>query len=227
MGSPVTLANLRQISLVKADMEKSQFISTANLNLLVNLSIKGMYDLLVKANQDFYTKKATGTYLTTDGINDTFALPDDFYRLVGIDYPLGNPTNRKVPMMKYTSIDRNKYINNSIVIRYRILGNNIRFNPIPGAMKMDFWYIPVFADLTSDSSTFDGVNGWEDLITTDVAIRLLTKEETDTTPLQLEKKALIERIQSMAGTRDEAMPEKVQDVSGFMLPYRYYMGDEG
>ena len=46
------------------------------------------------------------------------------------------------------------------------------------------WYLPVATDLSADSSTFDGVSGWEDYVTWDVVSRLATKD-ADTVAFQL------------------------------------------
>jgi len=40
------------------------------------------------------------------------------------------------------------------------------------------WYLPVLADLSSGSDTFDGVAGWEDFIVWDVVCRMLMRDVT-------------------------------------------------
>src|SRR5678810_1497648 len=39
------------------------------------------------------------------------------------------------------------------------------------------WYLPVVADLASDSDEFDGVAGWEEYIVWDVVCRLLNRDQ--------------------------------------------------
>ena len=39
------------------------------------------------------------------------------------------------------------------------------------------WYLPVLADLTSDSDTFNGVAGWEEFIVWDVVTKLIVRDQ--------------------------------------------------
>ena len=66
--------------------------------------------------------------------------------------------------------------------------------------------------LVYDTDTFDGVNGWEEYIVVDVAIKALTKEESPTQELEAAKMALLKRIESSAPNRDAGMSGRVTDV---------------
>jgi hypothetical protein len=61
-------------------------------------------------------------------------------------------------------------------------------------------------------SVFDGVNGFEEYIVTDAAVRMLAKEESDTTELKQERAKVEEDLRMLAENRDAAFPGEVQDV---------------
>ena len=57
----------------------------------------------------------------------------------------------------------------------------------------------------------DGIGGWLEYVITDVAIKMLQKEESDVSVLMAQKQALIKRIQEMATNRDAGAPSTVRD----------------
>lgn len=58
----------------------------------------------------------------------------------------------------------------------------------------------------------DGISGWLEYVVTDAAIKMMQKEESDTSTLQLQKAALIRRIESAAENRDAGSPATIADV---------------
>jgi len=74
----------------------------------------------------------------------------------------------------------------------------------------------------SYTQTMDWVNGWEEYIIVDAAIKILGKEESDATVMGGRKAALLGRIQSIAENRDQGAPGKTVDVQG-----NYLWGGDG
>jgi hypothetical protein len=64
-------------------------------------------------------------------------------------------------------------------------------------------------DLTSTS-----ISGWLEYVITDVAIKILQKEESDVSVLMAQKMALKQRIQEAASNRDAGRPDSISDVRG-------------
>lgn len=58
----------------------------------------------------------------------------------------------------------------------------------------------------------DGISGWLEYVVTDAAIKMMQKEESDTSTLQFQKAALIRRIESAAENRDAGSPATIADV---------------
>jgi hypothetical protein len=219
MAANVTLLELRTQVRDRADMKYTTYCTDTEINGYINSAIQELYDKLVEATDDYYVTSAT---ITTDGINDTFDLPTDFYKLNGVDYSLNGILQ---PMEKFVFEDRHKYIYNTNLVRYRLRSNKIMFKPTPSAQTMTIWYTPVFAKLVNDTDEFDGINGWEDFVVCDATMKCLMKEESDVTMLLAEKKGIEDRIDAMKKARDQGRPDRVTDTTGLRVP-TLFLGDE-
>lgn len=211
-----TLLQLRTEARQRADMENDDsFITDTEATRFINQSIKRLYDLLL-TNQggDYYV--ASNTFSTVGG-TDTYALPAGFYRLLGIDVNFGGP--RPVPLKPFMFHERNDYRYNTgwnyyEAVRYRILGSNIQFIPIPGGVfSVTLWYIPTFTDLVADGDLFDGFNGWEEWVVVDSAIKMQEKEENVQPELVARLAGLTAQIEALAEGRDHGFPQRVIDTS--------------
>jgi len=69
----------------------------------------------------------------------------------------------------------------------------------------------------SYTDTMDWINGWEEYIIVDAAIKILGKEESDATVMGARKAALLGRIQSIAENRDQGAAARTVDVMGNYL----------
>lgn len=224
----ITLGELKQKSRERADMVNSQFVKNSELVGLINDSITDLYDLLVDTYEDYYIKEQS---LTTVFGQDTYSLPDDFYKMRGVDYFLSPTEFLSVRPFQFT--ERNIF-NRSLVyessynaesrLRYRIVGNNIKFIPVPDVQKeIKFWYVPVSENLIDDIDTFDGINGYEELVIVDVAIKMLAKEESDTTQLERRYARLWKRVTDSAANRDAGESSRVSDVGNRSLRFYGYL----
>jgi hypothetical protein len=69
------------------------------------------------------------------------------------------------------------------------------------------------SDMVVESSVVaDGVSGWLEYVVCDAAIKMMQKEESDTSVLQLQKAALIKRVEAAAENRDAGSPATIADV---------------
>lgn len=213
-----TLEALRQAVRRRADMVNNNFITDDELTEYINGSYAELYDLLVQKYGDNYFVQNPAT-ITTDGTSDQYALPDDFFKLLGVDLQLGGTADSFVTIRPFNFADRNRYsvpnfqtfygVTN---LRYRINGGQIWFTPRPAAgQNMRLWYIPRFSALVNNEDIVDGVSGWEEYIVVDAAIKCLAKEESDASIYMAQKGALIQRIEAAAENRDAGSPATVVD----------------
>jgi hypothetical protein len=221
MASVVTLESLRDQSKQRSDMVNSNFITTAEWNLMINASAAALYDKLVAVAEDYYTEDSDIVY---SDATSYLTLPADFYKLVAIDYQINGSW---APMQKYMFQNRWQYLNGqqamSGIARYRLVGSRVKFDPKPSSQTVKLWYIPAFTKLVDDDDELDGVNGWEEYVIVDCAIKARIKEESDTVELEREFARIEARINAMAKDRDQGQPEKVTDVTQPILyPFNTY-----
>lgn len=212
----VTLAKIRERVRARADMKNSEFVEDSELNEYINASYQELYDILVGSFEDYYTLPPVSFSISS---GDYFELPENFYKLRGVDCALDNNnfytmspfdfnrrnrTGQSLSRLEYIQYDKN----------YRIIGNRLYITPAERAQgNYRIWYIPQASTLTSDSSTLDGINGWEEYVVVDAARKCLDKEETDTSSLIREKEMLRQRITAASARRDAGAPKTISDVS--------------
>lgn len=195
------------------------FVSEPELISYINQSYFELYDLIVAAfGNNYYV--ASPYQFTTDGVNEMFALPADFYKLLGVDLSLtGGTPGSWLTVRGFEFNDRNRYsvpnfqafygVTN---LRFRLNGNSLWLTPTPSSGQvMQLWYIPRLTTLAALADTADGISGWTEYIIVDGAIKCLQKEESDVSILLAQKQALIQRIEAMAENRNAGPPPKVVD----------------
>jgi hypothetical protein len=190
MARTVTLATLRQKAQQRADMENSTFLSASEWNGLISDSASELYDILVTVYEDYF--QSSYAFTTASGTS-SYPLPADFYKLLGLDQQAG--TNQSVTCEPFEFAERNHYQ------LYNAAGT-----------QFTLYYIPACPVLASDSDTFDGVNGWDEYIVIDAAIKAKVKEESDISELMAAKSAIMKRIEDSAPNRDAGMGGRVVDV---------------
>ncbi len=313
----MNLEQLRVACRQRADMVNSTFITDAELNSYINASYFELYDLLVqKYGNDYYVQEY---YFNLVGNQSRYDLPEDFFKLLGVDLSIGSGPDGWVSLRPFTLAERNRYSTANVQtwigvtnLRYRLSGNKLWFTPSPQTgQEIRLWYIPRLAELvdvttltvaaqpvagdyitigatvltagtqwsiganptltatsitsaintaaiddvtatqngttitltqagtstlalsvgnnvpTPGSSTrlqlsassvgpgslvADGVSGWLEYVVTDAAIKMLQKEESDTSVLQLQKAALIKRVEAAGENRDAGSPATIADV---------------
>jgi hypothetical protein len=220
MSSLVTLANLTEYAKDRADMQNSNNITAAQWTRYINSAAKELYDILISKGLDYVTTKYT---LSVDGSTDTWALPTNFYKLVGVKYTIGG---RLLPMFSFNLFESTRYQYNSQILFYRLIGlKNIVFSPTPRAQDIIIYYAPTLTALSSPTDTLDGVNGWEEYVVVRAARWALQKEESDTSAVDGDLQFLKQRIEEMAENRDQGLPGRVTDVNDINYIYNFDPGE--
>ena len=212
----ITLSDLRLRARQKADRENSNFVEDEELNFMINQSIAELHDILVMANAADYAIEEYEFTTTTD--TSEYALPDDFYKLKGVDAKVTDAGNW-LSLRPFNFNERNRTLDaawgilNVPAVRYRLLGTNVKFSPTPDAnVTMKLWYTPKATVLVDDADTLDDINGFSEYVIVDAAIKYLMKEESDVSGLMQQKEALKRRIEVMANNRDEGHAQTVSDI---------------
>lgn len=217
----VTLADLKQRVRERSDKLDSQFITDSELTYYINASIASLHDMLVQSyGEDYYVKEVSWNtvqnqqqYNISDIVTD-----EDFYKLRGLDAKLNG--SEFFTLQQFNFNERNRFQNFGIWdylgitnVRFRIVGNQIFLTPPPDqATEMRLWYIPKAVELVNDTDTFDDINQYTEFVIVEAAIRVLDKEESDTSVLQAQRAVLEKRIVEASKNRNAADPESVSDI---------------
>jgi len=185
-------------------MENSSFISDSEWYQYIDASYGELYDLLVRAQPDFYTKEATIVGVT--GTSD-YAAPSDHYGTVGIDYIDGD--NRR-ELRHISGVERNAFDygsgNGPSQGYHFVYGSDstvlVRLLPSPTTGETyRHRYIKNPSEDNGGTRTIDGISGWEEYIVLDVAIKAMTKEESPTGALEKQLERMTARLEIMAENR--------------------------
>jgi hypothetical protein len=223
VSTSMTLLQLRTAARQRADQENASgdysdaFIKDSELTSYINQSAFELYDLLITLyGNDYFL---TGPYtINSDGVNDSFALPSDFYKAVSVS--ARNSSSAMIPLRQASFSQMMSLQGTNDVstlglmhIVYRLRSDKLWFAPKPqNGQSFYLYYIPRLQTLSADSDTFDGISGWTEYIIVDAAIKCMQKEESDVSVLLLQKEALLKRIASSAENRDAAAPSTISDV---------------
>jgi hypothetical protein len=240
MGGEMSLAELSLRCKQRADRENSDFVGAAELTSYINQSQYELYDLLITVYEDYYKAPAAifysaggnqqiypmpnGVLTFIDSSGNSF-VPAPCYKMLGLDLGLNAGNNGWVTVDKYNFIDRNRffYPNSASTIygvfntQYRWMGENLELIPVPSANQpFRIQYIPKLkALLLPQDTTTTSISGWLEYVITDVAIKILQKEESDVSALAAQKIALKQRIEQSAPNRDTGRPDTISDVRGW------------
>lgn len=227
MSTTMTLSDLMIAVRQRSDMTPASYTPTLAGNLLfvtdaelisyINQSYFELYDLMISSYGANYFVKNPPYSFVTDGTNDQFALPTDFYKLLGSDLQLA--VNAYVNIEQFEFVERNRFTAPNLQaflgrtnLRYRLNGSNLWLTPLPaGGQTIRIWYVPRLTQLTALSDTADGISGWTEYVIIDAAIKCMQKEESDCSLLVGQKQVITVRIQAMSDSRNASAPPKVGD----------------
>lgn len=212
----VTLLELKTRARERSDMETSDFVTDSELTGYINSSLAELYDLLVSAYGEDYFLADPFAITTSNNISD-YALPDDFYKLKGVDAKINGSDWYSVRPFNFNERNRNQDVTWGLIggpnVRYRIMGSKIKLSPLPnGAYPLQLWYVPSAPVLAVDADEFNDVNGFSEYVIVDAAIKMLQKEESDVSVLMAQKMTLKRRLEEMSLNRDAGQPESVSDI---------------
>jgi hypothetical protein len=220
-----------------ADIENADnFITDSELNRYINMGLSELWDLLIEAmGHEFYLAVSTLSCSSANGNgNGKYSIPCDVVVMRRVEVVGDNNYRyeaRPANMHDLRSQDgddllyRAGFTHGEGGVRYRLMGEidrssggwtqQIQISPYDWTGTLNLYYVPNAPTLDDDEDVFNGVNGWEDYICVDAAIRCLEKEESDTAALQIRKNKLEQRIRTIAEARDDGWPEVIADVERY------------
>ena len=178
----------------RADVEGDPHVTDTEIQDLINEAIPRVWDILVAAAPpDYYSTEVTVTCVAGQVTYALATVAADFYKVRRLWQDYGSGKRRQLELV--------------------VDGDRERYEGPSGGELVVFRYIPVAPKLANDAATFDGVNGWEELIVLEAALDVLTKQERSTSDLRAKRDREEERIESMA-YRDAGAPQTIRRTRG-------------
>ncbi len=223
MGS--TLLQLRTRARERSEMEASTYITDSEANSYVNAAYAELFDYMVDKAVDFFVRAPTSFTLTNaTNIFDLTTLTPAWYKIRGLDFQIGEDF-QSVRRLEFPQ--RNIFNNAGIRWGYRwraydIKGESLYLYPENSAAGVyRIWYVPQRTALAIDTDEIDDAipQDWEEYVVIATVIKMLTKEESDTAPLERELARMRDRIERLGTSRDQGEPSQVLDVQDVGGPW--------
>ena len=192
----------------------SAFVTPDQALRLVNLACGEFYDLVVSARgHEHYIDEAD---LAIVAGTERYELPQNFYEMFAVTIVWGPQDTEDVPA--YGQIrDRARYLNGLGWARrgskaWRLRGQDkIELLPVPTSeCTVRIQYLPVFNDLTGEGQ-FDGINGWERMISLRVAIDMCAIAQRDAGALNNLYATERQRVIDMVTERAAEHPSQLRE----------------
>ena len=201
------LARIREL----ADIEGTSgvaYMSDAKLLAYANASRGVWHGMVCQADPERY---ATSGDITATGAA-SYSLPADYFATLFVEEVDG--TNRR-ELSRLMPHERNKFGNAAGDGQgYWVFGGTIRLVPIPASGTYRHWYVTHAEEFATGSDTVDGVNGWEEWIWLDVAIKVLLRQRSDIGQLVAARDGIAREILAAAADRVKGDPSHVVEVAG-------------
>lgn len=189
------------------------FVTTTQAERLVNLACTEFYDLIVSARgHEHYIEEADIALVAGQ---ERYDLPQNFYEIFAVTIVWGPRDIEDVPAYQHIR-DRVRYLNGLQWQRqgfkaFRLRGQDtIELLPVPTAVgTIRVQYLPVFADLTEGQ--FDGINGWERMISLRAALDMCAIAQRDSSQLANLYAQERQRVIDMATERAAEHPSAIRE----------------
>lgn len=188
MSRTVTRANLRSRITQLANIENDPNFATSELNALINLHTPAVHDMLVAAGQ--YIAASTDFSVVAGTI--AYALPADFLSMENVWVQESSDYRRPLDPIQ----DRQRQ-------HYR--------SPTQ-ACTVTMEYCTTAPEFDDDADTFDGVDGFDELVSARCARDILVKREGDVSAVMAIIQSTEKRIRSFVTQRHRGGPKMIVDV---------------
>lgn len=186
MAYRVTLRQLMTRARQRSNDNSSQFVTDGELADMVSQSYAEFYDLVRGSTFGGQYYRSVANVTTVAG-TASYALPADFCAVISVDIfvvPGATDVGSAVrSATRFQEEQRNMFRfwptggwTQISPIFYDLQGPNITFIPLPqAAHSVNINYVPIAAALVDGGDAIDSINGWDEWIVLDVAIKLLQK----------------------------------------------------
>lgn len=220
----VALSEIRDRIRWTTDTESDTLrVTDARLNALINEGIAELHDKLISGWGEAHTFAREPITLAVGTL--TYNLPANFYKMAGVQYQDSNIWYRAEPLQ---AAEMDTYLNGlarlePLPLRYAITNDlatraaaRIDFIPVIPSRTLayvNYWLTP--PTLTLDTDELDGFAGFEEYVVLWVSIRVLNRDEQDSSQLQVQLAQQDARINAMR-PRDATENRTIVDSQGLL-----------
>lgn len=200
-----------------ADQEDQTLCPIAEVTRYLNESIKALRRKIIVGG-GAWRLATSGTIAVTAASGATYALPGTgTVQVLNVFWDAGIG---RLLHMEEVPPNEDEYIipgggwNWDYIVRYEIIGENIKFVPAPaGSYTVTVKYVPAFTDLAMAADTVELYDGWEIWVTRDTAAKMCGKEADDfgVAKNTKERDEAWDSIHAIL-RRNRGEPKRVQDV---------------
>lgn len=153
MANPVTQAELRDGIRQITDTVTDRHKSDTWLNSLINRARPEVFEILRRADPDFYEASQT---ITTTGVA-SYNLSADYHETKGVEWLAGTNDRRRLDRVSYRNRLKYQGAGSQNACAFRIVQSQVELYPTPPAGQTYFHvYVPAPVPLAVDADTVDG-----------------------------------------------------------------------
>ncbi len=214
-------ADLRSRTLQRADMVNSDFVTTAELDFLLDATFRELYGMMTSQYEGLFVATAD---LTTANGTESYTLPAAFKKLKLLQHYNNSQYEYALRRADWRDIEVLNTSNNRKKPTHYILFNDpvtsqamrVMLLPTPDAVyTVRLRYVPNLAlsDVVGTASS-NLIAGWDGYMILGTTIKLKDKEESDTYVLFKEMERLTDRLLRDLRPIDESEPAQIQVFGG-------------
>lgn len=219
MPNEVTLAELRDQLRQLTDTENDDHKTDAWLNRLINEARQETFEVLRRADPDFYEKQQV---IVANGVTDSYPLPDDHHLTKGVEWLATGGFREPLTRTDFRGRLDYQLPNNgtSNACRYRLVGGNLVLYPRPRAAQTYYHvYVPAPIPLVDDVDTVDGREA--KMIVYTAAVQVALKDESASKSYEDLRDRELQRLTVHSEDRASLEPAVIVDVEDFSdRPFR-------
>lgn len=194
----------REIADQESAAPANAFVDRTECLAHLNGSIGLWHGMLVDAVPERFEVEET---ITANGAA-AYNLPALHFMTLGVDSLWGST---RVPLKRVQFQDRTRYDATGDAEGYYLKAATIVLVPKPTSGTYYHQYVTAAPVLVSDSDSVDGVNGWEMWPIYDLAVFMMSKEESDPSAVMIKRDKIEALMKAAAADREAANPMRVVD----------------
>lgn len=194
------------------------FVDDTELDGMINASYGLWHGMVAQAVPERFEAVDD---ITADG-SASYALPADYYRTLAVEHVDSQGERGDLSRVMFRERNRFPQTTTGRAIGYRLSAGNLVLIPAPASGSYKHVYVTNAEVLSAGGDSFDGVNGWEEWIVYDVAIKMLLKEEAEASTLIFERNRIEKEIRAVSFDRDMANPRRIVDVRKKPMQYNVW-----